>query len=288
MKSHRLISALGSAMIAGLALLPATAAAWGPLGHRVTADIAERNVSGDTRAKIRLILGDELLEEASTWPDEERSNPDPFFGTTAAPWHYVTLPDGRDVDDLLHPEEGDAATALERFTATLRDPAASQEQKALALRFIVHIVSDLHNPLHVGDGTDRGGNDVVVAWFDDSAPKNLHWVWDEGMLLRQQLSWSEYTARLERRLSPEEIIAWWDADPDTWIAESAALRTRIYPDRSAERGMGTQESPVRLSWQYLYDWRPTVEQRLQQGGVRVAAYLDDMFAGIEAETLQAD
>ena len=253
------------------------AAAWGPIGHRVAADLAERNIDGRTRAEIRQIIGDESLAESSTWPDEQRSNPAEFWQETASPWHYVTLPDGRTIDMLEHPSEGDAATALEMFSATLRDPAASQKQKALALRFVVHLVADLHMPLHVGNGTDRGGNDFIVNWFDQQT--NLHWVWDEGMILRQQLSYSEYADRLARRTTPAETIGWWDARPATWMQESADLRMRIYPRTNPEYGMGTPESPAMLKYQYNYDWTPTMEQRLQQAGVRTAAYLDWVFGG---------
>lgn len=264
------------ALAASTLALAAPAQAWGPIGHRVSAEIAEDNISGRTRAQIAAIVGSEGLAEASTWPDEQRANPAPFWREEAGPFHYVTLPPGSDARALFHPPEGDAVTALERFTATLRDPDASREEKALALRFVVHLVSDLHMPLHAGNGTDRGANDVIVDWFD--MPTNLHWVWDEGMILRQQLSYSEYTARLERRIGPGEVIAWWDADPASWIGESASLRDRIYPAYSAEFGMGTAESPAILRYDYHWQWMPVVEERLTMSGIRLAAYLDFVFA----------
>mgnify|MGYP001032882187 CR=1 FL=1 len=271
-----MIKTLTFSFAAAVLLTSAPAAAWGPTGHRVTAEIAEDNVSGRTRAEVAAILGTEGLPEGSTWPDEQRSNPAPFWQESAGPFHYVTLPEGRTVDQLEHPPEGDALTALESFTAILRDDAASQEDKALALRFVVHLVSDLHMPLHAGNGTDRGGNDVIVDWFDEVT--NLHWVWDEGMILRQQLSYSEYTERLERRIGSEEVIAWWDADPDIWVAESATLRDRIYPRTSIEYGLGTADSPAMIGYRYQWTWMPTVEQRLAQSGIRLAAYLDWVFA----------
>ena len=275
MMRHALMIAAATA-----ALAATPAAAWGPIGHRATAQIAEENVSGETRAQIRLILGTETLAESSTWPDEERSNPDPFWQETANPWHYVTLPDGRTADALVHPPEGDAATALESFARTLRNSSASREERALALRFIVHIVADLHQPLHVGNGTDRGGNDFKVRWFDMAQPTNLHWIWDEGMILRQQLGFTEYATRLARRTTPQQVVAWWDADPVVWMDESAALRDRIYPATGGEMGEGTVESPLMLSWQYNYDWTGTMEQRMQQAGIRLAAYLDKVLADV--------
>lgn len=272
---HRLAAFIA---MSGLAFAAAPAAAWGPIGHRVTAQIAQDNASGQTRAHIEQILGHEELPEGSTWPDEQRSNPDEFWQRTSSPWHYVTLPVGDTPDQLVHPPEGDAASALERFTATLRDPAASPADKALALRFVVHLVTDLHMPLHVGKPGDRGGNDVKVQWFDEPVQQNLHWVWDEGLIMRQQLSYSEYAERLETRTTPEEVISWWDPRPETWMAESAALRDRIYPAPSAEGGQGTEESPFILRYQYVYDWTPEMELRLQQAGIRAAAYLDWVFS----------
>lgn len=272
-----MIKTLLTSALCSSILISAPALAWGPIGHRTSAAIAEDNVSGRTRAQIAEILGHEGLPEASTWPDEERSNPDPFWQETASPFHYVTLPDGTSVEHIAHPPEGDALTALEGFTATLRDENASREEKALALRFVVHLVSDLHQPLHAGNGTDRGGNDFIVDWFD--TPTNLHWVWDEGMILRQQLSFTEYAERLERRIGPEEVIAWWDADPATWVSESATLRDTIYPATGGEAGEGTQESPSILRYSYHWRWMPTTEERLAQSGIRLAAYLDWVFAG---------
>ncbi|HTN15339.1 MAG TPA: S1/P1 nuclease [Sphingomonadaceae bacterium] len=255
------------------------AGAWGPIGHRVSAEIAERNISGKTRAEIAGIMGTETLADASTWPDDERSNPDPFWQTEASPWHFVTQPEGARASALVHPAEGDAATALDRFAAVLRDKGASRDERQRALRFIVHIVADLHQPLHVGNGTDRGGNWFNVLWFDE--PQNLHWVWDEGLILKRQLSYSEYAGRLERQMTPAEVIGWWNSDPAVWIDESAALRDRIYPPKGGELGEGTRESPVSLSWQYAWQWTPTMEQRLEQSGIRLAAYLDKLLGSVD-------
>ena len=267
-----------AALLAMSALAAAPAAAWGPVGHRITAQIAQDNVSGQTRARIAQILGHEELPEAATWPDEQRSNPDAFWQTTSYPWHFVTIPVGQAAEHLEHPSEGDAETALESFTAVLRDPAASPEDKARALRFVVHIVGDLHQPLHVGKPGDRGGNDVKVKWFDDPVVQNLHWVWDEGMIRRQELSFSEYAARLEARMTAEQVVAWWNVEPDTWMAESAALRDRIYPAPSERDGAGTPEAPFVMRYWYPYEWTPEMELRLQQSGIRIAAYLDWVFA----------
>ena len=252
--------------------LPTPAAAWGQLGHRVIGEIAEDRVSGKTRAEIELILGDEDLAEASTWADEQRSNPAAFWQDEAGPFHYVTVPEGKTYAEVGPPEEGDALSALARFAQTVRNPSATQEEKALALRCIIHIVSDLHQPLHAGNGTDRGGNDQLVRWFGQVT--NLHSVWDTQMLKRQNLSYSEYTTRLARKIEPGQTIEWWEVNPQIWVAESTALHDTIYPTSA-------DETPS-LGYAYQFQHIGTAERRLQQAGVRLAAYLEWVFAETSA------
>jgi hypothetical protein len=122
-----------------------------------------------------------------------------FWQREAGPYHYVTVPQGQTYAEVGAPEEGDALSAFDRFSATVHDPNASREDKALALRFIVHIVGDVHQPLHAGSGAGRGGNDVKVRWFGDST--NLHSVWHSKMIEGQNLSYTvrpDWTARLSQ------------------------------------------------------------------------------------------
>ena len=170
------------------------ALAWGKTGHRVVAAIADTQLSGLARAHIEEILGPgESLDEAANWPDEMRSAPDKFWQKTRTPWHYVTL-NGIIYDHA--PPEGDALEALDHFRKVLQDPNASLADKQLALRFVVHLVGDLHQPLHVGKCCDKGGNDVKVTWF--GKPTNLHAVWDSQLVDDEQLSFTELAAKLER------------------------------------------------------------------------------------------
>ena len=257
-------------MLAAAAALatPSAAFAWGQTGHRVIGEIAQENISGKTRAEIELILGEEDLAEASTWADEERSNPDDFWQREAGPYHYVTVPEGQTYAEVGAPVEGDALSALARFAQTVRNPNASREDKALALKFIVHIVGDVHQPLHAGNGDDRGGNDVKVRWFGDET--NLHAVWDSRLSDSRSLSYSEYARWLGREIGPSDAIAWWTADPQVWIAESTQIRDTIYPTGD--------QSNSSLGYAYQYEHLDTAEMRLKQGGIRLAAYLDKVFA----------
>jgi hypothetical protein len=276
MKLKFLIGAVATA----LALVPSPALAWGKTGHRVVAAIADTQLSGLARAHIREILnGGESLDEAANWPDEMRSAPGAFWQKTATPWHYVTL-DGITYDHA--PSQGDALEALDRFTKTLKDPNASLADKQLALRFVVHLVGDLHQPLHVGKCCDKGGNDVNVTWF--GKPTNLHAVWDSALVDDEQLSFTELAAKLERHLGDRQVIDWWDINPRDWISESAQYRDTLYPTaadkpRALADKKTSKEAPVPdLSYSYVYRFTPLMEQRLSQAGVRLAAYLNAIYA----------
>ena len=206
-----------------------------------------------------------------------RSAPGDFWQKQSTPWHYVTL-NGIIYDHA--PSEGDALEALGRFSKTLRDPNASRADKQLALRFVIHLVGDLHQPLHVGKCCDKGGNDVTVSWF--GKPTNLHAVWDSQLVDDEQLSFTELAAKLERHLSPADVVKWWDINPRDWISESAEIRDTLYPGpakpKKGEKLKKGQAPLPDLSYAYVFKFTPVVERRLSQGGVRLAAYLNALFA----------
>ncbi|QHJ12213.1 hypothetical protein FX988_02464 [Paraglaciecola mesophila] len=237
--------------------------AWGQIGHRVTGAIAQQHLTAQAQAAISALLPNEDLAEASTYPDEMRSNPDEFWQKKAGPFHYVTIPRGKTYPQVGAPEEGDGVTALSMFTKTLKSSNASKEDKQLALRFIVHIIGDLHQPLHAGNGTDRGGNDFKVNFFWHDS--NLHRVWDSELLDQRQLSYTEWALRLDRKISEQDISNWSDINPQTWIAESVKIRDEIYP------------TETEISWDYLYNHLPQAQERLKMAGIRIATYLNDIY-----------
>ncbi|WP_218313180.1 S1/P1 nuclease [Alteromonas antoniana] len=251
-------------------IISAPAFGWGQIGHRVTGAIAEQYLSPLSHAAIMDLLPGSSLAEASTYADEMRSDPSEFWQRTASPWHYVTVPEGKHYHDVDAPDVGDAYTALERFTATLKDPSASKEDKQLALRFVVHIIGDLHQPLHAGNGTDRGGNDVKVRFFWQDS--NLHRVWDSQMLDQRDLSYSEWTTWLTDKITSQDIRDWATTNPEDWITESTEIRDTIYP-----------EDANNMSYDYLYNHLPTAKRRLQMAGVRMAMYLNDVFEEAQKE-----
>jgi hypothetical protein len=236
---------------------------WGQVGHRVTGAIAEQHLTPEAQRAISRLLVNEDLAEASTYADDMRSHPSEFWTKTANPWHYVNVFDGKTYSDIAPPPEGNAVTALEMFTKQLKNEQSSLKEKQIALRFIVHIIGDLHQPFHAGNGIDRGGNDVKLKFFWEDS--NLHRVWDSGLINKQQLSYTEWTRILSRKISGQQAKEWMVVDPKVWIAESAKLRRNLYPDND------------KLSWDYQYQNLPVLKERLQMGGVRIAAYLNVLF-----------
>ena len=253
--------ALGTLLATGVA---SPAFGWGQTGHRVTGAIAQQYLSPLSQAAMMELLPNSSLAQASTHADEMRSDPSEFWQKTAGPWHYVSVPEGKTYVEVGAPDEGDAVTALEQFTNTLKDPSATTDEKRLALQFIVHIIGDLHQPLHAGNGTDRGGNDVKVRFFWQDS--NLHRVWDSQMLEQRGLSYTEWTAQLTRSITPQDIRSWASTDVLEWIKESTEIRDAIYPDNANN-----------MSYDYLYNNLPTAQKRIQMAGIRIAMYLNKVF-----------
>ncbi|MCC2617618.1 S1/P1 nuclease [Aestuariibacter halophilus] len=252
------------AIIAVGVLFQSPAFGWGQTGHRISGQIAQAYLTPQAQAQIAALFPTVTLAEMSTLADEMRSEQTEFWQKTANPWHYVTVPHGKTYAEAEHPEHGDAYTALQDFSRTLKDPKAPLEDRRLALHFIVHIIGDLHQPLHAGNGTDRGGNDVKLEFFWQNS--NLHRVWDSGMIDQKQLSYTEWSDWLLAKITAEQQQQWLQNDPLVWIKESTAIRDTIYPDKDA------------ISYQYLHQNLPTVKQRLQQAGVRIASYLNALFS----------
>ena len=153
--------------------------------------------------------------------------------------------------------------AIGRFERVLADRSAPRLERAQALKWLAHLVGDLHQPLHVGRGDDRGGNDVLVLWFDE--PTNLHDVWDSRMIDHSRLSFSEL-AELIGPARPEEVRVWQASGPAEWARESQDLRGAAY-------ALGDRK----LSYLYMYDHWPTIRRRLQQAGVRLSGVLNRIF-----------
>lgn len=234
---------------------------WGLLGHRIIGEIAQRHLGSKARKEIKKILGNESLAISSTWMDFIRS--DSSYDYTH-PWHYVTIPDGKTYEEAEKAVEGDVIVAIEQLVNDLKSGELTEDKKKEAIRFLVHLIGDIHQPLHVGRGTDRGGNDVQLTWFNEKA--NLHQVWDSKIIDYQQLNYTEYTRALDFA-TKKEIKKWQASSVRDWAYEAMDLREEIYD--LPEDG--------RLFYQYNYNHIGTIEKKLLKAGIRLAGVLNEIF-----------
>lgn len=252
----------GLVMVVGLS---AAASAYGPTGHRVIAELASRHLTPEAEAAVKELLGTEFMAEAANWPDEMRSNPDAFWRKESQTYHYINLPDGVTYEDSVKNPAGDALTALAMYSEKVKDAALPLEERQLALRFIIHIVGDLHQPLHAGRAEDWGGNRIDVVWFEEMS--NLHKVWDEDLIDYKLLSFTEWVRFLEPKITPAQVTEWQGAQPIDWVRELIAMRADIYNVGNAI-----------FSYDYVYKYTPVIKSQLSKGGIRLAGHLNKLFA----------
>lgn len=254
---HLLISIL---LLTGLYTDSNQTERWGQIGHYVTGEIAEQHLNDLAKARVQQILGDRSIAISTVWMDDIRSDDNYDFDT----WHYTTIPDGEQYDPSIQPESGDIIGALETLIAELKGRSLSAEEESEKLKLVLHMIGDIHQPLHVGTGEDRGGNDVRLQWFGDDS--NLHRVWDSGMIESFQMSYSELAKELNTA-THDQIEDWQDDSIREWAYESMEYRDEVYdlPDN------------MRLSYEYRYYKKGIIYKRLLQAGIRIAGVLNEIY-----------
>ncbi len=232
---------------------------WGKTGHRIVGEVANNYLTKNAKMQIKKILGHNDLSRVSTWADEIKSDPK---WDHAWNWHFCTIPDGEDY--IKGKYNGDVIEKIREFSVTLKNNKKSKEEKAIALKFLVHLIGDIHQPLHVGKKDDKGGNTIKVTWFGDET--NLHSVWDTHLIEHQHLSYTEYTNYLLLNIDYGNVRSWQGDSLMTYISESKQLRNQCY-----------EFSNKNLKWEYFYKNKSLLEQRLLQGGVRLSGELNRIF-----------
>ena len=280
-------------------VLAPSAQAWGPTGHRVVAEIAQRHLTPVARARVSRLLSGRTLADVANWPDELRS--DPRFDKYKL-LHFATVPDGvASYRDSKKAPCGDIVVAIDALIAFLRKGSrdALFSVKALsdksdgtgegacnpretdpitadtALRFLVHLMGDLHQPLHVG-GTDLGGNKVSIDWLD-RWKTNLHSSWDDEMVDFERLDYTEY-ARFLDRASEADAARWVTGNTISYADEAIAMRSQLYvfPDDSGTAPAGKDPSH-KISYKYIGAQRDRMREQLLKGGLRLAGVLNSIF-----------
>ena len=240
-------------------LLSSFVLGWGKTGHRIVGEIAETYLTKNAKTQIKKLMGHHDLSRMSNWADEIKSDPS---WKIANEWHWCTIPDGELYEKDKH--SGKAVEKVNDFISVLKNKKSKKEDRQIALKFLIHLIGDLHQPMHVGNGIDRGGNDIKLKWFN--APTNLHRIWDSDLINLQELSYSEYSDYLMLNEDRGKVRKWQGDDVLIYIHESRDMRTQCY-DFSGEN----------LKWEYFYKHKNLLEKRLLQGGVRLSGELNRIF-----------
>lgn len=240
---------------------------WGVTGHRTIGDIAERHLTPQAKASVKELLGQQTLADVSTWADEIRKdNPE------TGPWHFLNLPLGLSFAEfesqVKNMEQGNIYHALLSAEHTLKDSTIkSQQQKVEALKFIVHFVGDMHQPMHVSRAEDKGGNTIQLSIVGQDT--NLHALWDSNLLEHKGLSYDKLATKFDHA-TPEQI-AKWQSDPIiVWAWESYQISSILYAEVNAMQSKN-------LGQDYYDAHMPTVQLRIEKAGIRLAGLLNNIF-----------
>ncbi len=247
--------------------MPLQSVAWGLLGHRIVGQIADSHLSKKAKKGIAEILGTESVAMSSNWPDFIKSDPTYKYLSS---WHYVNIKSGMILTEVVELLEKDtstnAYTKINWLKAELKRKDISLTDKQMYLKLLIHMVGDIHQPLHVGRPDDLGGNKIRVMWFN--TPYNLHQIWDEVLIDFQQLSYTEYATAINH-VTKEQRSAWQKEPMSHWFFQSYQYAEQIYGDVK-----GTEE---KLGYQYNFKYKAILEAQLLKGGVRLAGILNEIF-----------
>jgi hypothetical protein len=257
MKLHKSILSLSFLWIA------ISATAYDAVGHRIVADIAYKNLTEKARIQVDEVLGKRGIVYEATWADEVRSDKKYDY---SYPWHYQNLKDSltnKDFKSLLESPKNEGEHlfyAIELMTNRLK----KDKNDAQALKFLVHFVGDLHQPMHLGRKEDLGGNKVDAKWFGKQI--NLHSLWDGHLLETQKMSFLEYSQYLQDRFEPKKS----EFKKYTVIQSIEAgysVRTQIY---------GYDNSDTN-NYHYVYYFADKLDEMLYRGGIQLANVLNAIY-----------
>jgi hypothetical protein len=295
-----------AAMLIGLAVTPA-AQAWGDQGHEVVAAIAYARLTPATRQAVDALLAadkDALTAPdfisratwADRWRDQDRNSTHQHYNATRQ-WHFVDIEvDGGTLDEACHQHpalpDGTPASAgpaqdcvvdkVLQFEAELKAPAttpAAKAERLLALKFLMHFVGDLHQPLHAADHHDSGGNAVPVSWGATVHATNLHSYWDTRLVNLLGKDAKVVAATLAKQISAAQARQWATGTPADWALEAHALAKSVVYNFSGESTATDDHGGSSERLDAAYDARalPVVRAQLGKAGVRLASLLNAAF-----------
>jgi hypothetical protein len=228
---------------------------WGREGHIMTADIADQHLSHAAKDSLKFYLGDMTIEQASTWMDEIKKDSTLDY---LKPLHYINIEPGAIYDPT---SQGNIISELNKVIAQLKDRRHHTKQEiAFDLKVLIHLVGDLHQPLHVGYASDKGGNGIKLTVMGDSS--NLHRVWDTDIIRRKHIT----TEGLKLAITKDDLAKASKIDIIEWMNESRSHLKSVYDFQGD------------IEKKYLDKNEKLVEKQLLLGGLRIASLLNSLFS----------
>ena len=246
-----------------LLCLSISLSAYDAVGHRIVADIAYQNLTNKARAQVDEVLGKHGIIYEATWADEVRSDKKYAYSYQ---WHYQNLKDGMTTADFQKLLDNPKAEGEHLFYAldTLTSRLKKDKNDAEALKFLVHFVGDLHQPMHLGRLEDLGGNKISINWFGKTI--NLHSLWDSYIVESNKMSYSEFSRYLQDKFEPKRSEFKKYSILQS-IEAGYAIRTQIYAYDTTDTN----------NYHYVYFFADKQDEMLYRGGIQLSNILNDIY-----------
>jgi hypothetical protein len=263
-----------AALMALFMLATVPALGWGNVGHRAVAILAAERLTPAAKAQIADLLdapdAAAGMEQVASWADEIRGSRPETSG-----WHYVDIEIATNgYNAAVDCKDGDCVVAqIHKDITILKDKSLAKPVRAEALRFLIHFVGDIHQPLHCADNNDKGGNAVTV--YVNGKRSNLHSIWDTAVVNAISTSPGKVAAQISQRLTPALARQWQGGTPEQWANEGFLVaKTQIYAQFP---GSGATQASIILNPDYPAQQGPIAAAQLAKAGIRLAAVLNEVF-----------
>lgn len=240
---------------------------WGMTGHRVIAEIAEQHLSKKAKRNIQKLIGHQKLAYWSNWADFIKSSPDTILNETGS-WHFLNTEANLNFDQfnnaLQETSDNNLYKAYKRVKADVVNRNLNLQKRREALYFMIHLLGDAHQPMHVSRAIDLGGNKISVKFFGRES--NIHRVWDSDLVDNEKYSYTEFARVLD--YGKDFFRQYTSSTFEEWLYESHELANIIYAD---------VENNNNLSYAYIFKFKDPMELCLLKAGLRLGKELNDIF-----------
>ena len=237
---------------------------WGQKGHDTVAYIAECHLSPEAKASAEKLLDGKSIVYYANWLDNASHTPEYAYTKT---WHYKNIDADETYESAKPAPTGDIVKALNEQIAILGDTLRNKEERALALKMVVHFMGDIHQPMHLGHLSDLGGNRHFVTYFRSKS--NLHTVWDSKLVeSAHKWGYTEWQQQIDRASHEQQQDILSKTTPDEWACETYEICKDIYAKTPVD---------TNVEYDYIATWTPVVEQQFLRGGLRLARVLNEQL-----------